>query len=234
MSGEETSELDRLFKALGHSTRRRILQLLAQNPRYAYELSKTLELNRRVVLKHLEALEQAGLIDREPGTSDLGPDRTYYRLNVSFGLSTTILPNAFVVGLTRRSGAVEKSTERGALVSGADVEAVRLLLNTLEGVNTRLEELEEQRMRLAAKRGRIVARIEQIMQECAWGQKSCERVRSLIDPVEAQDFGSAEGLVTADTAIQQALSLFERLMGSPRAHDEDEEEDDDDVEIEVR
>jgi len=232
MSGEETSELDRLFKALGHSTRRRILQLLAQNPRYAYELSKTLELNRRVVLKHLEALEQAGLIDREAGTSDLGPDRTYYRLNVSFGLSTTILPNAFLVGLTRRSGVVDRSTERGALVSGADVEAVRLLLNTLDGVNTRLEELEEQRMRLAAKRGQIVARIEQIMQECAWDQKSCERVRSLIDPVEAQDFGSTEGLVSADTAIQQALSLFERLMGSPRAHDEDE--DDDDVEIEVR
>ncbi len=53
MSGqgrEEQDDLDKVFKALGHITRRRILRLLAQNPRYPYEISKMLGLTSRVIL----------------------------------------------------------------------------------------------------------------------------------------------------------------------------------------
>ncbi|MHA1480518.1 MAG: ArsR/SmtB family transcription factor, partial [Candidatus Thorarchaeota archaeon] len=70
MSGhgrEEQDDLDKVFKALGHITRRRILRLLAQNPRYPYEISKMLGLTSRVILKHLEALQQVGFVVKEPG-----------------------------------------------------------------------------------------------------------------------------------------------------------------------
>ena len=95
MSQEGPGDLDKVFKALGSVTRRRILQLLAQGARYPYELSKTLGLTQRGVFKHLEALQEAGLIERYHGESELGPDRVYYRLNARFGLSTTILPDVF-------------------------------------------------------------------------------------------------------------------------------------------
>ena len=70
MATENPANIDKVFKALGHVTRRRILQLLAQHPRYPYELSKLLDLNRRVVLKHLDALQEAGLVERETGESE--------------------------------------------------------------------------------------------------------------------------------------------------------------------
>ncbi|MDF1540436.1 MAG: helix-turn-helix domain-containing protein, partial [Candidatus Thorarchaeota archaeon] len=83
---EEPDNLDRMFKALGHSTRRRILRLLAQKPRYPYELSKILGFTSRVVIKHLEVLQNVDIVTREAGESDLGPERTYYKLNSGFGL----------------------------------------------------------------------------------------------------------------------------------------------------
>jgi predicted transcriptional regulator len=235
MSGEKLQDLDKVFKALGHVTRRRILQLLAQNPRYAYELSKMLELNRRVVLKHLEALEDAGLIGHEAGESELGPDRTYYRLNVSFGLSTTILPNAFVIGLTQRSRNGTSAAEARLPRDDADVQAVRRLLSELDKTNTRLNQLDEERMHLAVLRGQIIARIERIMLECSWDQKSCQRVRTLIDPLAEVQGLSRFDVLSPNEAIQEALSMFERLMRSGVGHSEDDDhEEEDDLEIETK
>ncbi|MGY5876261.1 MAG: helix-turn-helix domain-containing protein, partial [Candidatus Thorarchaeota archaeon] len=185
---DDPADLDKVFKALGHLTRRRILRLLSQSPRYPYELSKLLDLNRRVVLKHLDALQEAGLIEQERGKSDLGPDRTYYKLNVSFGLSTTILPDVFVVKMTQVGGTRVIAVPPGFVVPKArpDVKAVRGLLRELDRVNRKLQNIDEERLRFASLRGRITSEIEEIMSEWEWDNVSCQKVRSLIDPISTQ------------------------------------------------
>ena len=219
MASIEPENIDKVFKALGHPTRRRILRLLALHPRYPYELSKMLDLNRRVVLKHLDALQEAGLVEKEPGESDLGPDRTYYKLNVRIGLSTTILPDTFVVRMTRIGGSHLLAIPRGFIIPKAspDVEAVRALLNELDRVNQRFKAIDEERARFAALRGRIIHQIEEIMTDCEWDNESCQRVRGLLDPVYAQqsDESSKDENEWVDS-LEEAMLLLERLLKSEK------------------
>ncbi len=233
MSQEGPGDLDRVFKALGNVTRRRILQLLAQRAHYPYELSTMLGLTPRGVFKHLESLQKAGLVEREHGESELGPDRVYYRLNVRFGLSTTILPDAFVVRLTRHGRTGRLIVPQGFVVPEArpDVAAVKKLLRELGKVNRRLSDLDEERMRFASLRGQIIRQIETIMDEAQWDEESCQKVRTLLDPVRQQMDESMEEEADAWTStVQEALRLFERMFSGQRPRlkkktsDQEEEE----------
>lgn len=239
MSQEKPDDLDKVFKALGNVTRRRILQLLAQGERYPYELSKTLDLTQRAVFKHLDALQKAGLVERYHGESDLGPDRVYYRLNARFGLSTSIQPDAFFVRFTRRGGSTSIIVPKGFVIPDArpDVTAVRKLLNELGKVNKRLLDIDDERMRFASLRGQIIKRIEDIMNQCDWDENSCQRVRSLIDPIRQPVIDNVDEINDVWTeTIKQTISLFESLfesdMVTESVDNDDEEEDDEEYLIE--
>jgi DNA-binding transcriptional ArsR family regulator len=57
---------DRVFSALSDPTRRALLRTIAQQPSAtATQLAADLPISRQAVLKHLAALTDAGLIDRE-------------------------------------------------------------------------------------------------------------------------------------------------------------------------
>ncbi|UCE10588.1 MAG: helix-turn-helix domain-containing protein [Candidatus Thorarchaeota archaeon] len=235
MSQENPDDLDRVFKALGNLTRRRILRLLAQKPRYPYELSKMLGLTGRGVQKHLIILQDAGLVDREQVESELGPDRIYYKLNVSFGLSTTILPNAFVVRLHQAPHPFQILRPRAAKIPepAPDVKAVRALLQELDRVNKKLGSLDEERMRHAELRGRIIRRTESIMEHYNWDQESCQRVRALLNPVRSETSVETdlwtESFREAHELIENLLSGRSRRTGKT---DEDEEKSETAVSIE--
>lgn len=231
MSQEGPGDLDKVFKALGNITRRRILQLLAQGARYPYELSKTLGLTQRGVFKHLEALQDAGLIERFHGESELGPDRVYYRLNARFGLSTTILPDVFTIRFTRRDGTI--IIPKGFIIPEArpDVTAVRNLLRELGKVNKRLQDLDEDRMRFASLRGKIISKIEEIMDLADWDEASCQKVRSLIDPLRHQIEPEQDNRDLWAETMKEAIRLFENLFQAQgtqltESHDTTEEDDD--------
>jgi predicted transcriptional regulator len=224
MSSENPKNLDKVFKALGHNTRRRILRLLAQSPRYPYELSKLLALNRRVVLKHLDALQKAGLVTREHGESDLGPDRIYYKLKVSIGLSTTIMPEVFAVRIYE--DAQTRRTTAGFKIPKArhDVKAVKQLLHELGRVNNRLKKLDNERMRFASIRGQIMKHIEMIMERCDWDPKSCQQVRSLINPVRiSKEMQHSRKPLTWEETVEEALLLFDKLFKTIEKEDSTEE-----------
>lgn len=237
MSQEGQDDLDRVFKALGNETRRRILQLLAQGDRYPYELSKVLGLTPRGVFKHLEALQEAGLVERQHGESDLGPDRVYYRLNVRFGLSTTILPGAFAVRITSHGRPGQSFIiPQGFIIPEArpDVTAVRRLLRELGKVNKRIENLEEEKMRFASLRSRIIQQIEAIMERARWDEESCQRVRSLIDPMlHTMDDTTKEREEAWASAVKEALELFENLLKASPIVSEETDDDDEDVVIDI-
>ena len=54
-----------MFGALADSTRRSLLSALAERPASATELSSGLPISRQAVVKHLSALDEAGLVTRE-------------------------------------------------------------------------------------------------------------------------------------------------------------------------
>jgi DNA-binding transcriptional ArsR family regulator len=54
-----------VFSALSDPTRRSLLATIARHPATATELATDLPISRQAVLKHLNALANAGLLDRE-------------------------------------------------------------------------------------------------------------------------------------------------------------------------
>ncbi len=63
MPGDESTELDRVWKALSDNTRRSILDLLRQGPRTTTQIVDAFpHLSRFGVMKHIDVLREAGLI----------------------------------------------------------------------------------------------------------------------------------------------------------------------------
>ena len=77
---EKLRRLQSIFKTLSVYLRLKILVLLAEKPRYAYELSKILGISYPLVHLHLRALERAGLVSSEYEVTEEGRVRRYYRL----------------------------------------------------------------------------------------------------------------------------------------------------------
>ena len=71
--------LDLLLELLSNSTRRRILRLLSERPRYLLELSNELGISKQAVLKHLRYMESRGILEKVVDRSTI-PPRKYYRL----------------------------------------------------------------------------------------------------------------------------------------------------------
>lgn len=75
LAGVEEAELDLVFGALSDPTRRQMLRtLIVEGTTSAPRLSAGLPITRQAIAKHLTALDQAGLIERNPGA---GREVTY-------------------------------------------------------------------------------------------------------------------------------------------------------------
>ncbi|MFZ0089535.1 MAG: metalloregulator ArsR/SmtB family transcription factor [Solirubrobacteraceae bacterium] len=60
-----------VFTALADPTRRRLLSAIAAHPATATELASGLPISRQAVVKHLSALSDAGLLERERSGRDV-------------------------------------------------------------------------------------------------------------------------------------------------------------------
>jgi DNA-binding transcriptional ArsR family regulator len=65
LSPSETARADAVFTALADPNRRRLLAAVSSSPATATELADGLPISRQAVVKHLSALADAGLLDRE-------------------------------------------------------------------------------------------------------------------------------------------------------------------------
>ena len=87
-----------ILNILGNDTRRKILAVLSEEPMYFNQLAKEISVGQQAVLRHLQALEEGGLIQTYAEKSDFGaPDRKYYRLNNSFILTISLSEDDFTV-----------------------------------------------------------------------------------------------------------------------------------------
>jgi predicted transcriptional regulator len=65
---------------------------------YFNQLAKEIGVGQQAVLRHMQALENSGLIETYTEKSDLGaPNRKYYRLNSSFSLTISLSKDAFSI-----------------------------------------------------------------------------------------------------------------------------------------
>lgn len=139
---------DELLDILGNSTRRKILFLLAERPRFVTELSEQLNIGRKAIIEHLNRLEDAGLVVPTNKSLSKGRPRKYYEITDELFLNISVTPS-FVdfsrVESTKEIPEIEKMDMDLDDLENAPLSerriAVSYILNKME---TRLEELESE------------------------------------------------------------------------------------------
>lgn len=74
-------DLELLLDVMGCKTRRDILGLLRDEPRFVSQISRELEVGQKAIIEHLRAMEEAGLLSSEYQKIERGRPRKYYDIS---------------------------------------------------------------------------------------------------------------------------------------------------------
>ena len=74
-------DLESILDVMGCKTRRDILTLLTQEPRFVSEISKELEIGQKAIIEHLRAMEELGLLNSSFKKIERGRPRKYYGIS---------------------------------------------------------------------------------------------------------------------------------------------------------
>ncbi len=160
---EKVLNTDELLDLLGNRTRRRILHLLSERPRFISELSNALEIRRKAVIEHLNQLEDTGLVRSMSKRIEKGRPRKYYEINREF----------FIKIVLTRDSLVMKRVE-GELMTEE--------IKKIEEELSRLEEgkLSDRRLVASYMVDKIEKRLNEIEKEWVVFQRLLERARRLL------------------------------------------------------
>lgn len=171
----EQAEMDSevILDILGNNTRRKILSVLAEEPMYFNQLAREIGVGQQAILRHLEALEDTGLIETYAEKSDLGaPDRKYYRLNDSFILTISLSEDDFTMKKQKIIESRHKESEKFYRVLDSipeqTAEALSSLQENLADIEEEISSLEARLNDLHALKQQILRRLHEI------GMKSFE------------------------------------------------------------
>ena len=91
----QQSELDSILLTVENPVRRKIIKRLSQEPTYQLQMSKELGFSQQLVAKHLDAMEETGIVSSLMESSPRGPMRKEYLLNKSVSVTIDFAPNLF-------------------------------------------------------------------------------------------------------------------------------------------
>ncbi len=74
-------DLEAVLDVMGCKTRREILNLLTEEPRFVSEISKELEIGQKAIIEHLKAMEELGLLKSSFQKIERGRPRKYYDIS---------------------------------------------------------------------------------------------------------------------------------------------------------
>src|ERR671915_2534233 len=139
-----------ILDIIGNNTRRKILATLAREPMYFNQLAKEIDIGQQAILRHVNALEDIGLIKSYAEKSNLGaPDRKYYRLNSSFSLTISLSEDAFSIDNHKIKESHHKEfnkfyKEYDILPKNDDGQALKQLQTNLADIEKEISNLDSQ------------------------------------------------------------------------------------------
>ncbi len=88
---------EELLDILGNETRRMILELLAEKPRYTTEIASLLDIGQKAINDHLRIMSEIGVIEPYVQKQLRGSPRKYFKVNERFRLEFILTPGYFKV-----------------------------------------------------------------------------------------------------------------------------------------
>ena len=200
---------DSILDILGNDTRRKILSTLADEPMYFNQLSKEIDIGQQAILRHLDSLEKAGLVETYSEKSEFGaPSRKYYRLSSAFTLTISLSEDDFLVShqkikdslSTHSKKKVKKPEESASEETGA---TVSLLYETLNDVNGGIAKMESHLSTLRARRQDILRRLHEIGTERFEGDE--RKVLYVLVRESPKSFAELSDLLDEKESVLKAL-----------------------------
>ncbi len=87
-------DLEAILDVMGCKTRRDIITLLTDEPRFVSEISKELEVGQKAIIEHLRAMEELGLLSSSFQKIERGRPRKYYDISQDIQIQIFIGPGA--------------------------------------------------------------------------------------------------------------------------------------------
>lgn len=87
-------DLEAILDVMGCKTRRDIINLLTDEPRFVSEISKELDVGQKAIIEHLRAMEELGLLSSSFQKIERGRPRKYYDISQDIQIQIFIGPGA--------------------------------------------------------------------------------------------------------------------------------------------
>ena len=160
-------DVNLILDILGNGTRRKILTVLSEEPMYFNQLAKKIAIGQQAILRHLQALEDIGLIATYAEKSDFGaPVRKYYRLNESFFLTISLSEDDFTITKQNikqaRRGESKKYYANLDSIPKETGDALSFLQENLSSIEDEISILESRLNDLYALRQLIISKLHKI------------------------------------------------------------------------
>jgi len=154
----EKEEFDEMIQLLQNETRRKILELLSKEENYPLAISRYLDTSQQSISKHLDRLEEKGLVISKKSKSERGgPPTKKYSLNREFSLRIDLGPQLFDTELENlRDEDIENYKEieesiREGIVEEGYLEGHRKIIQNIEKKIKRLEKERKYLLKLKEK-----------------------------------------------------------------------------------
>src|SRR5690242_5003560 len=173
----DQKELDAILQVVENPIRRKIIRRLSQEPCYALQLSKELNLGQPLVAKHLTIMEEAGLVRSFSETSPTGPLRKRYSLAKGVTIIMDVGPNTFIekgIALEEARPSGKDSTQESmqlrrrlghALEGGDDRKRLSSLSEVISDVDKQIQGIESERADLLDIRNQAMREAAQIVRK---------------------------------------------------------------------
>ncbi len=86
-------DLEAVLDVIGCKTRRDILSLLTEEPRFVSQISQQLDIGQKAIIGHLKAMEELGLINPSYQKIERGRPRKYYEISQDIEIKIFIKPD---------------------------------------------------------------------------------------------------------------------------------------------
>lgn len=99
----DNMDIEAILDVMGCRTRREIINLLREEPRFVSQISKELEIGQKAIIEHLRAMEELGLLKSSFKKIERGRPRKYYDMSQDITVNIIINQNTFQVDITEES-----------------------------------------------------------------------------------------------------------------------------------
>jgi len=154
----EKKEFDEMIQLLQNETRRRILELLSKEENYPLAISRYLDTSQQSISKHLDRLEDEGLVISKRCKSEKGgPPTKKYSLNREFSLRIDLGPQLFDTEIEDlRDEEIEdyekiEEKVREGIIEGGYLEGHRKIIQNIERKIRKLEKERKYLLKLKEK-----------------------------------------------------------------------------------